>query len=65
MTRTITTDAPSVRERMLAEQGVTVIRTSTSARGLDLPAVLRDEATMRIHWGETVLPIRLKAPYRP
>jgi diaminohydroxyphosphoribosylaminopyrimidine deaminase/5-amino-6-(5-phosphoribosylamino)uracil reductase len=35
------TDAPNVRERMLAEQGVTVIRTSTSARGLDLPAVLR------------------------
>lgn len=33
--------------------------------GIYFPAVLRDEATMRIHWGETVLPIRLKAPYRP
>jgi hypothetical protein len=29
------------------------------------PAVLRDEATMRIHWGETAVPIRVKAPYRP
>ena len=29
------------------------------------PVVLRDEATMRIHWGETVVPVRLKAPYRP
>ena len=29
------------------------------------PAVLRDEVTMRIHWGETVVPVRLKAPYRP
>ncbi len=29
------------------------------------PVVLRDQATMRIHWGETVAPIRLSAPYRP
>jgi hypothetical protein len=29
------------------------------------PVVLRDEATMRIHWGETVIPVRLKAPFRP
>ena len=29
------------------------------------PVVLRDEAVMRIHWGEMVLPIRVKAPYRP
>jgi DUF2911 family protein len=29
------------------------------------PAVLRDEATMRVHWGETAVPIRIKAPYRP
>jgi hypothetical protein len=29
------------------------------------PLVLRDEAVMRIHWGETGLPIRIKAPYRP
>jgi hypothetical protein len=29
------------------------------------PVVLRDEATMRIHWGETAVPIRIKAPYRP
>jgi hypothetical protein len=29
------------------------------------PIVLRDEATMRIHWGERAVPIRLTAPYRP
>jgi hypothetical protein len=29
------------------------------------PVVLRDEAVMRIHWGEMILPVRLKAPYRP
>lgn len=29
------------------------------------PVVLRDEATLRIHWGETFVPIRIKAPYRP
>jgi hypothetical protein len=29
------------------------------------PVVLRDEAVMRIHWGEMMVPVRIKAPYRP
>jgi hypothetical protein len=29
------------------------------------PSVLRDEAVLRIHWGETIIPLRIKAPYRP
>ena len=29
------------------------------------PSVIRDEAIMRLHWGETALPIRIKAPYKP
>lgn len=29
------------------------------------PHVLRDEAIIRIHWGTTLLPVRLKAPVRP
>ena len=29
------------------------------------PVVLRDEAVMRIHWGEMILPLRIKAPFRP
>ena len=29
------------------------------------PVVLKDEAVMRIHWGETMLPLRIKAPFRP
>jgi uncharacterized NAD(P)/FAD-binding protein YdhS len=29
------------------------------------PQVLRDEAVMRIHWGETGISVHIKAPYRP
>lgn len=29
------------------------------------PTVLRDEAVLRIHWGTTAVPIRIKAPFRP
>jgi hypothetical protein len=33
--------------------------------GIYFPNVLRDEAVMRIHWGETAVPIHIKAPYKP
>lgn len=29
------------------------------------PVVLRDEAVMRVHWGERIVPVKLKAPFRP
>ena len=29
------------------------------------PVVLRDEAVMRIHWGDMIVPVKIKAPYRP
>lgn len=29
------------------------------------PMVLRDEAVMRLHWGTTAVPIRIKATFRP
>jgi hypothetical protein len=29
------------------------------------PVVLREKATMRIHWGETGVPVHIEAPYRP
>ncbi|MEP7382704.1 MAG: DUF2911 domain-containing protein [Gemmatimonadota bacterium] len=29
------------------------------------PAVLRDTATLRLHWGEVMLPLHLTAPFRP
>lgn len=32
---------------------------------LYFPVVMRDEALLRIHWGETIVPLRIKAPYRP
>ena len=28
------------------------------------PMVLRDEAVMRLHWGTTAVPIRIKAPFK-
>jgi uncharacterized NAD(P)/FAD-binding protein YdhS len=29
------------------------------------PMVWRDEAVMRLHWGTTAVPIRIKAPFKP
>lgn len=29
------------------------------------PMVMRDSAVMRLHWGTTALPIRIKAPFSP
>lgn len=29
------------------------------------PMVLHDEAELRLHWGETAIPLRIKAPFRP
>ena len=29
------------------------------------PRVLRDEAVLRMHWGTRIVPIKIRAPYRP
>jgi hypothetical protein len=29
------------------------------------PMVLRDDAVLRLHWGTTAIPLRIKAPYKP
>ena len=29
------------------------------------PAVLRDEATLRMHWGTLAVPLKIKAPFKP
>jgi DUF2911 family protein len=29
------------------------------------PSVVRDEAVLRLHWGTTAVPVRIKAPFRP
>jgi DUF2911 family protein len=29
------------------------------------PSVVRDQAVLRIHWGETIVPIRISAPFQP
>ena len=40
-------------------------RQSHGTLAIYFPVVLRDEAVMRIHWGETIVPVRIQAPYRP
>jgi len=35
------------------------------ALAIYFPSVVRDSAVMRIHWGKTVVPVSIKAPYRP
>lgn len=35
------------------------------ALAIYFPAVVKDSAVMRIHWGTVVLPVYVKAPYRP
>ena len=32
---------------------------------IHFPVVLRDEATMQLHWGATALPVRIRAPGAP
>ena len=29
------------------------------------PSVVRDQAVLRLHWGETIVPIRVSAPFQP
>ena len=29
------------------------------------PVVLREETVLRLHWGTTAVPLRIKAPFRP
>jgi hypothetical protein len=29
------------------------------------PSVLRADTVLRIHWGETIVPLRITAPYAP
>jgi Protein of unknown function (DUF2911) len=39
--------------------------TNMESFAIYFPMVLRDEAVMRLHWGTTAVPIRIKAPYKP
>lgn len=32
---------------------------------IEFPVVVREDAVMRIHWGTTAVPLRIKAPYKP
>ncbi|HJU66484.1 MAG TPA: DUF2911 domain-containing protein [Gemmatimonadaceae bacterium] len=50
----------ALRLEVPAEQGAHM-----ETLAIYFPMVVRDEAVMRLHWGETVIPVRIKAPYRP
>lgn len=50
----------ALRVEVMAERGAHM-----ESLACYFPAVLRDEATLRLHWGEVVVPMRIKAPYRP
>ncbi len=41
------------------------VASAVETLSLYFPEVLRDEAVLRIHWGTTAIPIRIKAPFRP
>jgi hypothetical protein len=32
---------------------------------IEFPVVIRDEATMQVHWGTVGVPMRIKSPYKP
>ena len=49
-----------VLDRLIeAERGIEVLKAIEKLRSP------RDQAVLRIHWGETIVPIRISAPYQP
>lgn len=50
----------ALRVDVHAEQGMHM-----DALAFYFPEVLKDSAVLRIHWGTTLVPVHIKAPYRP
>ncbi|HSJ64359.1 MAG TPA: DUF2911 domain-containing protein, partial [Gemmatimonadaceae bacterium] len=53
-------DLDALRIEIAPEQGAHM-----ETLAIYFPVVNGDEAVMRIHWGRTILPVRIQAPYRP
>jgi len=56
---------PGPSEDVLRVDVAPVSASHVESLTIDFPLVLRDSAVMRIYWGETAVPVQLKAPYRP
>lgn len=53
-------DSDALRVDVMPEQGAHM-----ETLAYYFPVVLRDEAVLRLHWGTTVIPIRIRAPFTP
>jgi hypothetical protein len=53
-------DADVLRVEVMPEQGAHM-----ETLAYYFPVVLRDEAVLRLHWGTTVVPLRIRAPFTP
>jgi hypothetical protein len=53
-------DADQLRVEVAPEQGAHM-----ETLAYYFPVVLRDEAVLRMHWGTTVIPLRVRAPFTP
>lgn len=53
-------DADALRLEITPETGAHM-----ESLAVYFPQVLREEALLRIHWGTTMLPVRITAPFRP
>jgi hypothetical protein len=56
---------PGAKHEVLRVDVTPVRSAHMETMAIYFPTVVRDSATMNIHWGETVVPVRLNAPYRP
>ena len=56
---------PGAAEDVLRVEVATESLSHMETLAIYFPVVLRDTAVMRIHWGETGVPIHITAPYRP
>src|SRR2546423_9070476 len=56
---------PGARFEVLRVDVAPVQASPMESLAIYFPSVLRDEATMQVHWGTTALPIHITAPYKP
>ena len=56
---------PGARYEVLRVDVAPVQASPMESLAIYFPSVLRDEATMQVHWGTTALPIHITAPYKP
>ena len=63
--RTFHTPYPGSATDVLRVDVVPELGAHMESLAIYFPQVLRDSTVMRIHWGETMVPVRIRSPYRP